>query len=134
VAYSDGGSDAALVLEVKISADLASVDVMHHGRRVTIMRNQDQGHSISPEYAKTSRKCSPFSIQSCELVPGVKTVAELENAGAVLQRLLVRTVVDHDRGTAENRLSGAQKPLVSWWYAGLGRLGVDHPQAIRQLI
>lgn len=76
-------SGAAPVLEVNISADLASVDVMHHGRVVTIMRNQDQGHSINPEYAKTSRKCPPFCIQPCELAPGVKTVAELE----VLQTL-----------------------------------------------
>jgi rhodanese-related sulfurtransferase len=71
-------SDAAPVLEVNISADLASVDVMHHGRMVTIMRNQDQGNVINPEYAKTSRKCPPFCIQPSELAPGVKTVAELE--------------------------------------------------------
>lgn len=76
-------SGSAPVLEVSISADLASVDVMHHGRMVTIMRNQDQGHSIDPEYAKTSRKCPPFCIQPSELAPGVKTVAELE----VLQSL-----------------------------------------------
>ncbi len=71
-------SDAVPVLEVNISADLASVDVMHDGRMVRIMRNQDQGHSINPEYAKTSRKCPPFCIQPIELAPGVKTVAELE--------------------------------------------------------
>ena len=69
---------AAAALEVNISADLASVEVMHHGRKVTIMRNQDQGNSINPEYAQTSRKCPPFCIQPIELAPGVKTVAELE--------------------------------------------------------
>ena len=63
---------------MNISADLASVEVMHHGRKVTIMRNQDQGNSINPEYAQTSRKCPPFCIQPIELAPGVKTVAELE--------------------------------------------------------
>jgi len=68
----------APVLEVNISAGLASVDVMHHGRKVTIMRNQDPGNAINPEYAKTSRKCPPFCIQPSELAPGVKTVAELE--------------------------------------------------------
>lgn len=71
-------SGAAPVLEVNISADLASVEVIHDGRMVTIMRNQDQGHSINTEYAKTSRKCPPFCIQPVELAPGVKTVAELE--------------------------------------------------------
>ncbi len=66
------------VLEVNISADLASVEVMHHGRMVTIMRNQHQGNAINPEFAQTSRKCPPFCIQPIELAPGVKTVAELE--------------------------------------------------------
>lgn len=69
---------AATVLAVNISADLASVDVMHEGRMVTIMRNQDQENTIDPEYALTSRKCPPFCIQPSELAPGVKTVAELE--------------------------------------------------------
>ena len=69
---------AAPVLEVNISADLASVEVMHHGRKVTIMRNQNQDNSINPEFAKTSRKCPPFCIQPSELAPGVKTIAELE--------------------------------------------------------
>jgi hypothetical protein len=71
-------SDAAPVLEVNISADLASVDVMHHGRRVTIIRNQDQGNLINSEYVKTSRKYPPFCIQPIERALGVKTVAEIE--------------------------------------------------------
>ena len=70
--------DAASALEVNISADLASVDVMHHDRKITIMRNQDQNNSINPEFAKTSRKCPPFCIQPSEFAPGVKTIAELE--------------------------------------------------------
>ncbi len=68
----------ASALEVNISADLASVDVMHHGRKVTIMRNQNQSNPVNPEFAGTSRKCPPFCIQPCELAPGVKTIAELE--------------------------------------------------------
>jgi rhodanese-related sulfurtransferase len=69
---------ATPALEVNITADLASVDVMHHGRKVTIRRNQDQGNAINPEFALTSRKCPPFCIQPIELAPGVRTVAELE--------------------------------------------------------
>jgi rhodanese-related sulfurtransferase len=65
-------------VEVNISADLASVDVMHNGRKVTIMRNQDQSNKINPDFALTSRACPPFCIQPCELAPGVKTIAELE--------------------------------------------------------
>lgn len=68
----------ATALQVNISAALASVDVMHQGRKVTIMRNQDQGNLVDPEYAKTSRRCPPFCIQPGELAPGVKTIAELE--------------------------------------------------------
>lgn len=71
-------SSASPVLEVNISAELASVDVIHHGRKVTIIRNQNQGNSVNPEFAKTSRKCPPFCIQPSELAPGVKTIAELE--------------------------------------------------------
>ena len=65
-------------LEVNITAALASVDVMHHGRKVTIMRNQNQSNSVNSDFAKTSRKCPPFCIQPSELAPGVKTIAELE--------------------------------------------------------
>src|SRR3972149_10482415 len=69
---------AASALEVSITAALASVDVMHHGRKVTIMRNQNLSNTVNPDFAKTSRKCPPFCIQPSELAPGVKTIAELE--------------------------------------------------------
>jgi rhodanese-related sulfurtransferase len=69
---------ASPVLGVNISAVLASVAVMHHGRKVTIMRNQDQNNTVHPDFAKTSRKCPPFCIQPGELAPGVKTIGELE--------------------------------------------------------
>ncbi|MGA7979055.1 MAG: rhodanese-like domain-containing protein [Chromatiaceae bacterium] len=83
----------ASALEVNINADLVSVDVMHHGRKVTIMRNQNQSNSVNPEFAKTSRTCPPFCIQPCELAPGVKTIAELE----VLQ--LLKRISDGDAST-----------------------------------
>ena len=57
------GPGAAQPLDVNITAALASVDVMHHGRKVTIMRNQNQSNTVNPELAKTSRKCPPFCIQ-----------------------------------------------------------------------
>ena len=69
---------AAPTLEVSITADLVSVDVMHHGSKVTIMRNQHQNNTVNPDFAQTSRKCPPFCIQPSELAPGVKTIAELE--------------------------------------------------------
>jgi rhodanese-related sulfurtransferase len=71
-------SNASPVLDVNITADLASVEVMHDGQQITIMRNQNQTNVVNPEFAKTSRKCPPFCIQPSELAPGVKTIAELE--------------------------------------------------------
>ena len=71
-------SGASPALEVNISADLASVEALHDGQLITIMRNQNQANVVNPEFAKTSRKCPPFCIQPSELAPGVKTIAELE--------------------------------------------------------
>jgi len=68
----------APTLDVNITATLATLDVMHHGRKVTIMRNQNQNNTVNPDFARTSRKCPPFCIQPGELAPGVKTVGELE--------------------------------------------------------
>lgn len=64
-----------------MTADLASVEVMHRGQKVAIMRNQNQENLINPDFSKTSRKCPPFCIQPSELAPGVKTIAELEVLG-----------------------------------------------------
>jgi len=66
---------------VKITPDMASVDVMHDGKKATIMRNQDQKNTVKPAFAKTSRKCPPFCIQPAVLAPGVETIAELEVLG-----------------------------------------------------
>jgi len=69
---------AASALDVNIPADQPSVDVMHGGKKVTIMRNQDPNRTINPDSAKTSRKCPPFCVQPGELAPGVETIGELE--------------------------------------------------------
>jgi len=53
------------------------VEVIHQGEKVTIQRNQDTHHEISPLYAKTSRKCPPFCIQPMKL-DNVETIGELE--------------------------------------------------------
>lgn len=69
---------AVNALDVNIAADLPSVDVMHDGKKVTIMRNQDGNNVINPDFAKTSRKCPPFCIQPGEIALGVDTIGELE--------------------------------------------------------
>ena len=69
---------ASAAVEVNLTPDLPSVDVMHGGKKVTIMRNQNQNNTINPDFAKTSRKCPPFCIQPGQLAPGVETITELE--------------------------------------------------------
>jgi rhodanese-related sulfurtransferase len=68
----------ASALDVNIAADLPSVDVMHGGQKVTIMRNQNQNNTVNADFAKTSRKCPPFCIQPGEMGSGVETIGELE--------------------------------------------------------
>lgn len=65
-------------LEVGITATMASMDVKHEGKTVTIMRNQDTNNTVNPDFAKTSRKCPPFCIQPITLAPGVETIGEVE--------------------------------------------------------
>ena len=69
-----GAEDVA----VRITAGVGSVDVMHGGETITIMRNQDQKNTVNPAFAKTSRKCPPFCIQPSKLAPGVETIGEAE--------------------------------------------------------
>lgn len=71
-------SAPAHALDVNITADIPSVDVMHGGQKVTIMRNQNQNNTLNPDFAKTSRKCPPFCIQPGHLATGVDTIGEVE--------------------------------------------------------
>ena len=68
----------ALALDVQITKGLDSIEVTHKGEKVTIMRNQDPKHTVTPAYARTSRKCPPFCIQPIVIAPGVETIGELE--------------------------------------------------------
>jgi rhodanese-related sulfurtransferase len=65
-------------MTVKITPDTASVDVLHQGKKITIMRNQNESNTVSPDFSMTSRKCPPFCIQPGVLAPGVETIGELE--------------------------------------------------------
>jgi len=65
-------------LAVNIARGMGSVEVIHNGKKTTIMRNQDQKNTVIPAFAKTSRKCPPFCIQPSRLAPGVETIGELE--------------------------------------------------------
>jgi rhodanese-related sulfurtransferase len=74
VISSAGAADMA----VKITPKMASAEVRHDGKAVTIMRNQNQENVVNPAFAKTSRKCPPFCIRPFTTAKGVETIAELE--------------------------------------------------------
>ncbi len=63
---------------VKITPEISSVDIMHGGESVSVMRNQDEANTVIKAFAKTSRKCPPFCIQPSSLAPGVETIGEVE--------------------------------------------------------
>ena len=68
----------AMALDIKISEDIDSVEVMHNGIPVTVQRIQNQENHLTGGFTKTSRKCPPFCIQPMHPAPGVTTVGELE--------------------------------------------------------
>lgn len=63
---------------VGITSKLADVSVMHNGKSVKIMRDQDNGATVDPAFAKTSRPCPPFCIQPMSLGKGIQTIGEVE--------------------------------------------------------
>ena len=65
-------------LKVGITAEIASVTVMHQGKSVVIQRNQNNKNTIASDYAITSRDCPPFCIRPIKLAAGIETIAELE--------------------------------------------------------
>lgn len=63
---------------VGITPEVASVDVMHNGKAVKIMRDQDNSAKVDPAFSKTSRACPPFCIQPMSLGKGIQTIGEIE--------------------------------------------------------
>ena len=76
--FISAGALAAGDMTVRITPDIPSVEVIHNGKKITIQRNQDENHTVNPDFAKTSRKCPPFCVQPYSLAPGVETIGELE--------------------------------------------------------
>lgn len=63
---------------VGITPDLFEVKVMHNGKPVVIKRDQNNGATVDPAFAKTSRPCPPFCIQPMSLGKGIQTIGEVE--------------------------------------------------------
>ena len=64
--------------ENKISADIDSVEAMHDGEKVVIMRGHDNTATLPEEFLKTDRGCPPFCVQPMVAAEGVATVGELD--------------------------------------------------------
>ena len=64
--------------ENMIAPDLESVEVMHNGEKVVIMRHHDKDATLPAEFLKTDRGCPPFCVQPIVAAEGVDTIAELE--------------------------------------------------------
>jgi len=82
-ALSSLSASAEEKLAVKITPDMATATVIHNGKKMSLMRNQDQNNTIAPAFQKTSRKCPPFCIKPIDLGEGIETVAELELISAL---------------------------------------------------
>lgn len=61
-----------------IDAGLYEVEFTVNGKRYTIRRHQDENHTLTGSFAKTSRPCPPFCVHPMAAGPGVTTVGELE--------------------------------------------------------
>lgn len=64
--------------EVKITGDMAEVEIETADGPVVVQRIQDTAHELTGDFAKTSRRCPPFCIQPAEAAEGVRTIGELE--------------------------------------------------------
>ena len=63
---------------VGITPDMMDADVMHGGKTVKIMRDQNNDAKVIAAFAKTSRPFPPLCIQPIVLAPGVETLGERE--------------------------------------------------------
>jgi len=72
------GSAVAADKPVGITPKMMEASVMHGGKSVKIMRDQNNKAEVNKAFAKTSRPCPPFCIQPIMLAPGVETLGEVE--------------------------------------------------------
>lgn len=89
----------ALALEVKLTPDKDYIEVVDSGRLIKIQRIQDEAHSLTGDFAKTSRKCPPSCIQPLTPAPGVTPVGEVEVFAFMETQLLDETGILIDART-----------------------------------
>ncbi len=68
----------AAPVKVRITKEIPYLVIEYQGKKIKIMRNQDQEHTITGGFAKTSRPCPPFCFQPQKVADGVETIGEVE--------------------------------------------------------
>jgi len=63
---------------IPLSLDKPYLHVVHDGRSVKVQRIQDADYELKGYFARTSRKCPPFCIQSIVPAPDVDVIGEVE--------------------------------------------------------
>jgi len=76
--FAINNTQAANNRTVNITHDIPYVDVKHKGKTVRIVRQQEPGSMVDPDFAQTSRPCPPYCVQPIKLAPGVETIGEIE--------------------------------------------------------
>ena len=76
---------------VNITPNMANVDIVYHGKKIRIERNQNQDNKLVNSFSKTSRKCPPFCIQPTKVAPGVDTVSEIDLLYFLMTRVKDKT-------------------------------------------
>jgi rhodanese-related sulfurtransferase len=78
IGFAAVGSTLAEELAVGITRSMDKFEGTLDGKPIVIMREQNQSNTVTPAFAKTSRRCPPFCIQPGSLGDGVETIGELE--------------------------------------------------------
>ena len=65
-------------ITVKINKEIPFIYTTDSGRTVKVERIQDINNRLTDDYAKTSRPCPPFCIQTTKIDPEIKNFEELE--------------------------------------------------------
>ncbi len=73
-----GVSGSVVVGKGYITPSLKGLDVVHHGKTVTISRETDKQARIPSVFTHTARACPPFCVQPITVAKGVGTIGELE--------------------------------------------------------
>ena len=124
LSFSAYATDAK-ALEVKITAKISSVDVVHAGQKITIKRNQDQHNIIPKIYAKTSRACPPFCIEPMSIAPNVETIGELETLDYLKKSSAGEAVMVIDARTPEWMMRGTIPGSINIPWTTLSVRGAD---------